>query len=508
METPSILLMTEGTYPCHTGGVSVWCDKLIRSLHEFDFHLLAVTGSPSAQPVFGIPDNVISMRLLPLWGTEEPGAELPLFSETYRRKIRTSPRIIREQFLPAFEDTLRALLARGAESEALAYGMLRLYQYFREYDYARSMRSPEAWDIFVRVCAEDAVSRMKLTLDEATCCMRWLQRYLAVLSVECPHVKIAHASMSGFAAIPGVILKMLHGAHFLLSEHGLYLRETYLSLGESSYSPGRRSFLLALNEAVIRMNYHFTDEVTSLCEFNRRWAIRLGADPRKIRIAPNGVDEKIFHGPRPELHQTPVVLVMSRIMPLKGVDVLLRAALQIRHRVPNVRFRILGEAAHKEYYRSCMDFIAEHGLTDVVEVGHTDDPASAYRTADVFCLPSISEAMPYSVIEAMFSGCPVVATDVGGVRELLGGAGVVVKPNDPKSLADAISDLLAGLEGLERRRQLADAGRERAQRHYTLRQSTDRFRRIYKEFDVRPKGPNAIAEMPEFKSKRYSVATG
>jgi len=505
METPSILLMTEGTYPCHTGGVSVWCDKLIRGLPEIDFHLLAITASPSVQPVFPIPDNVIGTRLLPLWGTEEPGAEEALFSETYRRKVRTDAALIKERFLEPFETALRALLAPGTASGELACAMLRLYKYFGDYDYARSLTSPEAWNTFLRVCSGWQDKRKRLNLDEATCCMRWLQRCMAVLSVPFPRADITHASMSGFAGIPGVIQKLLHGSRFLLSEHGLYLRELHISLGQSSYSPACRSFLLALNESVIRMNYQFADAVTSLCEFNRKWQIRLGADPHKIRIVPNGVDEDVFSPQNHERRGDPVVLTMSRIMPLKGIDVLLRSALRVRQRVPRVKFRILGEPAQGDYFRDCMGFIAEHGLQEVIEVGHTEDPASAYRTPDVFCLPSISEAMPYSVIEAMFSGCPVVATDVGGVSELLGGTGLLVKPNDPESLADAITELLDGTAGFDRRRKLAAAALTRARKNYTLRQSTDRFRHLYKELGAPIQEQYANVETSG--SQQYSLAT-
>ncbi len=508
--------MTEGTYPCHPGGVSVWCDKLIRGLPESKFHLFAITGSPSFQPMFQIPENVATSRLLPLWGTEEPGAEEPLFSETYRRKLRTDSRVIRDKFLDPFETCVRALIAPGTASRELACAMLQLYKYFREYDYARSVTSPEAWSAFLNVCSDRLDTRRNLNLDEATSCMRWLQRYLAVLSVEYPRVDITHASMSGFAGIPGVILKLLHGSRFLLSEHGLYLRELHISLSQLSYSSACRSFLLALNESVIRMNYEFADAVTSLCEFNRKWQIRLGADSRKIRIVPNGVDEDVFSPQQQECSQhraypngagpDPVVLTMSRIMPLKGIDVLLRAAIKVRQRVPRVKFRIMGEPATGEYYRDCMTFIAEHGLQETIEVGHTNDPASAYRTPDLFCLPSISEAMPYSVIEAMFSGCPVVATDVGGVSELLGGTGCIVRPNDPVALASAISDLFAGAEGLAARRKMAEAALARARKNYTLGQTTDRFRNLYRELGAAIPKSYDNHETSASGSQRYSLA--
>jgi hypothetical protein len=73
MTGPSVLLTTDGTYPCYPGGVSVWCDELIRHLPDVEFHVFAISYSPSHDTVFPRPHNVASQRILPLWGSEEPG---------------------------------------------------------------------------------------------------------------------------------------------------------------------------------------------------------------------------------------------------------------------------------------------------------------------------------------------------------------------------------------------------------------------------------------------------
>jgi glycosyltransferase involved in cell wall biosynthesis len=103
-----------------------------------------------------------------------------------------------------------------------------------------------------------------------------------------------------------------------------------------------------------------------------------------------------------------------------------------------------------------------------------------YRTADLFCLPSISEAMPYCILEAMFSHCPVVATDVGGVAEMLGGTGLVAPPKDPEALASAML-LLLSPGGSERGAALADRALDRARSLYSIEKCSDQFREIYGE---------------------------
>ena len=69
----SVLMCSEGTYPYHEGGVSVWCDQLIQGLPEIDFHVFAITRAPNRKPVFPIPSNVIGLYPVSLWGRQEPG---------------------------------------------------------------------------------------------------------------------------------------------------------------------------------------------------------------------------------------------------------------------------------------------------------------------------------------------------------------------------------------------------------------------------------------------------
>lgn len=64
----NIALITEGTYPFAFGGVSVWCDQLIRGMPGYDFHLVALVATSAELAVWALPDNVVSMSTVPLWG--------------------------------------------------------------------------------------------------------------------------------------------------------------------------------------------------------------------------------------------------------------------------------------------------------------------------------------------------------------------------------------------------------------------------------------------------------
>ena len=177
---------------------------------------------------------------------------------------------------------------------------------------------------------------------------------------------------------------------------------------------------------------------------------------------------------------------MARIFPLKGIDVLIRAAAEVRDRVPEVRFRVLGEIADQAYFGECLRLVEEFHLGDHVSFGVTSDSASAYAEADVYCLPSRSDGLPYAVIEAMMSGCPVVAAEVGNVVDLLGGTGLTVTPNDSQEMAAALVRLVSGPGAEDLRRSLAHQALERARRHFTISQFAKRFEEIYDELAHAP----------------------
>jgi glycosyltransferase involved in cell wall biosynthesis len=285
--------------------------------------------------------------------------------------------------------------------------------------------------------------------------------------------------VAGLAGIPGVILRIRDGVPYVLTEHGILVREVYASMSSSAYPDTCRAYLVAFHRAVAAVNYHFADIITSLGEFNTKWQVRFGADPEKIRYLPNGVDPDRFpHAPEPS--GTPLVLTLARIYPLKGITTLLEAAAIVRQFVPDVRFRILGEVADGPYFEECQAIVKRHRLEATVEFGATADPGAEYRKAWLCCLPSLSEAMPYVLLEAMLSGCPVVATDVGNVAETLGGCGALARPNSPDDLAAKIVPLLRGQDAAARRRAMTAAGLRRGQ-SFTTDAATTRFRNLYQE---------------------------
>jgi phosphatidylinositol alpha-1,6-mannosyltransferase len=166
-------------------------------------------------------------------------------------------------------------------------------------------------------------------------------------------------------------------------------------------------------------------------------------------------------------------------IPFKRLDTLLEAMPQVlkKHRA---ELSIIGTGPRLEEYVALARTL---GLDEEVHfVGHVDhgELPSYYASADLFVLPSRMESFPLVLLEAMAGGLPVVATAVGGVPEVVvnGETGLLVPPNGPQGLAEAINSLL---DDPERMKQMGARGQERVREHYTWDKVADRMAGFFRE---------------------------
>jgi glycosyltransferase involved in cell wall biosynthesis len=183
------------------------------------------------------------------------------------------------------------------------------------------------------------------------------------------------------------------------------------------------------------------------------WAARHlpGTLGRSIERIPKGVDADRFRPDGPTLREPlhlerkRVVIGVARLVPIKNVRLLIEAVAKVRLCLPDAHLLLVGDGPERSAVRARA---AELDLTDAVtfvgSVPQADLPA-LYRAADVFALSSDFDNSPNAVLEAMASGLPVVATDVGGVREFVaeGVGGAVVPPGNAAALANALEQYLA-----------------------------------------------------------------
>ena len=251
-----------------------------------------------------------------------------------------------------------------------------------------------------------------------------------------------HATAAGWSAIPAAVHRALHGTPMVVTEHGVFVRETYLAAVRRGESAGRRFTATRLARGLTRVAYASADVVAPVTDANAHWETGLGLDPAKILVVYNGLGHAGEPTPPPARQR---VVSVGRIDPLKDIHTMLRAAAATLELVPDARFEHYGLVTPGEeaYGRSCELLHQRLGLGDRFRfMGRTSDPLGVVRGADVVLMTSISEGLPMAILEAMGEGRPVVATAVGGVPDVVRGCGIVTAPVREREIALALTTLL------------------------------------------------------------------
>ncbi len=203
----------------------------------------------------------------------------------------------------------------------------------------------------------------------------------------------------------------------------------------------RRDPIVRMRNACIRQ----IDYVQCISAYTGKMLRQAGYPERRIRMIPNAVDLARFRAPlRVGVRVEPVALFVGRIQPVKGLDVLIDAWAKVLRLVPQARLIIAGDGAILPQLRARA---AERGVADFIHFpGRVTqlEAAAMYEQADVYVQPSHLEGLPNSVLEAMASGLPVVATRVSGNEDLVvdHANGRLVPAGNPDALAAALTELL------------------------------------------------------------------
>lgn len=465
-----ITLITEGTYPTAHGGVSVWCDQLIRGLPEHEFRIQSIVATGTEPALWAQLPQVSAVMPVPLWGDAGRGPRHPP-----PEVDRALAELLNAIFLPGpddiagFLDSLRRL--RGFAQRGELTTALRSAATVQELLH-RWRRTPVPGRV------QRSSDRLALaTVDDAVRASSLLDHFLRPLGTVVPPSDLCHAVSNGLSSLIAFGAKWDHGTPFLLTEHGIYLRERHLEYRENQSSFAVRAFLLRFFALLTAASYRMADRIAPGSDYNGRWQRRQGAPAGRIRTIHNGIDPSEFPGgAEPE---TPTVSWLGRITPIKDLEMLITAFRLVTDQVPTTRLRLFGvpPAGDEGYRRHCLELIDDLGLSAVAGFeGRVESSVAAYRAGSVVALSSRSEGFPYTVIEAMATGRATVSTDVGGVREAVGDAGLVVPPGDAPALADGLVRLL---RDDRLRRRMAHRAQQRAQGLFTLERSLAGYRELY-----------------------------
>ncbi len=198
--------------------------------------------------------------------------------------------------------------------------------------------------------------------------------------------------------------------------------------------------------------------------------------PGSARVIHNGmpVPRQLAPAPPPGPSGTLRIGAVGRLDPQKGLDVLIEAMRSL----PGCRLVLVGDGPDRAKLEA---LVKARALGDRVEfAGWIDGPWTAKWAFDVVAMPSINEGFPLVIVESMLAGIPVVASDVGGIAEIVvpGSTGLLVPPRDPGALVEA---LRAMADDPDRRHEMAATCRSVALEEFTAEAMAARYEALYRE---------------------------
>ena len=272
----------------------------------------------------------------------------------------------------------------------------------------QAFRDRGGWRAFLAVLqdvleegAEGSAPAPQLDTVEAATLYQTLYWVARTAAVPTPHTDLLHVTAAGWAAIPALVHKALHGTPMLLTEHGVYVRESYLAAARSRSSPGQRFISTRLARGLALAAYDGADMVSPVSDANARWAIGMGVSPEKVQVIYNGVGEPEQPTPPPRAGR---VVAVGRVDPLKDVHTMLRVAVEVLQRRPATEFLYYGPVTpgQEAYGKTCEDLHRQLGLGDGFRfMGSTRNVTQVLQDSDMLLMTSISEGMPMGILEAL-----------------------------------------------------------------------------------------------------------
>ena len=505
-EAADVCLILEGTYPYVSGGVSTWVHQIIGALPHLTFSIcfLGANKKTIGTKKYDVPDNVVDIK------------EVYLF-DALPRSERTpgkTPEAVSEELYRQMDAFLNDPSESPGPEKFLAFAKT-VAATARTFPCANLWRDRRARDIMER-------AYRNFMPNESFLNFFWSSRFLVepawklIRSIESiPKAKVYHSLCTGYAGLAASMAAQQNNAFYLLSEHGIYLKERIAEIQNARWMneiPPRWSGLFQDLSAFKRLwveffrllgivSYESADQITSLFGYNRDLQIEYGALGEKIEIIPNGIHlddfTEVITLRKQALGMNPkrqTVGFLGRMVRIKDVKTLIRAARIVCDACPDANFVLAGPTDEDpEYFKACEDLRSQLGLEDQVKFVGLKKREEFIVDVDVMVLTSVSEGLPFVVLEAFAAGLPVVSTDVGSCRELidgkpdesphLGNAGLITSIAQPEETARALIKLL---KNSVLQKEMGSAGLKRAELHYDQTNVVRRYEELYTLKDRTP----------------------
>lgn len=283
--------------------------------------------------------------------------------------------------------------------------------------------------------------------------------------IEGNDISVVHAQ-TRITQVMGVLLRKLTGRPYASTCHGFFK----MRLSRKCF-PCWGDAVIAISQPV---EDHLTDD--------------FGVPQKKIHLIESGIDLDEFspinqalkaqHRDRFDLGNEPIVGMIARLSDVKGPDILIKAMKSVHKSIPNAKLLLVGEGRMEKDLRNMVKHLdlMEHVRFFSV-VSKTQEMLPLF---DIFAMPSRQEGLGLSIMEAQASGLPVIASRVGGIPSLIedGKTGILVEPENPESLANAIVQLF---NDKEQRGVIGAAGREFIRKNYSSDMMVDKTLELYRK---------------------------
>ncbi|MFC4767067.1 GT4 family glycosyltransferase PelF [Effusibacillus consociatus] len=464
-----IILLLEGTYPYVQGGVSNWTHQMVHTMKDCQFSLVFIGGirQANARYRYTLPTNIVDIKEVYLHDAETVSGEL------YGWKKRE-------------QDEMKRFFITGELPSETTLAKLRNNRYTPNAE--AIIRVKWAWEATI-----ETYRSLPGAPSFAEFVWNWRSMWLPLLRLLCLPLSegdLIYSPSTGYAGWYGAVMHRLTSQPFVVTEHGIYIREREEEIARADWIPSPlktwwNQFFFYLGKTA----YQEAAYLTTLSGVNQAAQVKYGADSGKMRLIPNGVDLSKYRTISPTPGRPFTIGAIMRVVPIKDVKTLIRAMAIVVTKIPDAKLMIIGpQDEDPDYVSECLALLDSLGIAESCIWTGPVNVVEYMQNLDCLVLTSISEGQPLVLLEGMAAGMPCISTDVGACRELieglpgedreLGRCGFVTTLMNPEETASALLELA---KNPELRILMGRIGRERVSRYYQFDDVMKKYRELFEE---------------------------